>query len=257
MELKTLTWNIGGGKLLRGGADPLRMASYTEDGLDAIAGLLKSEQPDVIALQETQRKEGYDQVQLIAGSLGYEHYFHDSTSESHIDADCRLGHCVISRYPISRHRFGLFGNPNVQVTWEDGSTVTAHDKGFSSCVISVDDTQIEVTTLHLIPFRIFEIELESPTAQGILQDVADHLASALDKALIQGDFNIDRPRVQPYLPQLFTRSGFAEVAIDEPTTPGGRRLDHILYRGLALTSKRVVPGVRTDHYPVIATFEVR
>jgi hypothetical protein len=41
MELKTLTWDIGGGKLLQDGADPLRMASYAKDGLDAIAGLLK------------------------------------------------------------------------------------------------------------------------------------------------------------------------------------------------------------------------
>jgi endonuclease/exonuclease/phosphatase (EEP) superfamily protein YafD len=47
------------------------------------------------------------------------------------------------------------------------------------------------------------------------------------------------------------------LAIDEPTTPGGRRLDHILFRGLAFKSKRLVSGVRTDHYPVIATFEVR
>jgi exonuclease III len=127
MELKTLTWNIGGGKLLQDGADQLRTASYAENGLDAIAGLLKSEEPDVIALQETQRKEGYDQVELIASSLGYEHYFHDSTSKSHIDTDCRLGHCVISKYPISQHRFGLFENPNARVTWEDGSTATTHD----------------------------------------------------------------------------------------------------------------------------------
>lgn len=257
MELKTLTWNIGGGKLLQDGADPLRIASYAENGLDAIAGLLESEEPDVIALQETQRKEGYDQVELIASSLGYEHYFHDSTSESHIDTDCRLGHCVISKYPISQHRFGLFENPNAQVTWEDGSTAATHDKGFSSCVVSIGDTQIEVTTLHLIPFRMFKIELESRTAQGILQDVAGKLVPSRDKALIQGDFNIDRPGVQPYLRQLFARAGLAEVAIDEPTTPGGRRNDHILYRGLALKSKRIVSGVRTDHYPVIATFEVR
>jgi endonuclease/exonuclease/phosphatase family metal-dependent hydrolase len=257
MELKTLTWNIGGGKLLRDGADPSHIASYAEDGLDAIAGLLESEKPDVITLQETQRKEGHDQVELIASSLGYEHYFHDSTSESHIDTDCRLGHCVISRYPISQHRFGLFDNPDAQVTWEDGRTATTHDKGFSSCVVSIDDTQIEVTTLHLIPFRMFKIELESPTAQGILQDVAGKLVPARDKALIQGDFNIDRTGVQPYLRQLFAKAGLAEVAIDEPTTPGGRRLDHILYRGLALKSKRIASGVRTDHYPVIATFEVR
>ena len=58
MELKTLTWNIGGGKLLQDGADPLRIASYAEDGLDAIVGLLESEEPDVIALQETQQKKG-------------------------------------------------------------------------------------------------------------------------------------------------------------------------------------------------------
>jgi endonuclease/exonuclease/phosphatase family metal-dependent hydrolase len=257
MELKTLTWNIGGGKLLQDGADPLRIASYAENGLDAIAGLLESEEPDVIALQETQQKEGYDQVELIASSLGYEHYFHDSTSESHIDADCRLGHCVISKYPISQHRFGLFENPDAQVTWEDGSTATTHDKGFSSCVVSIGDTQIEVTTLHLIPFRMFKIELESRTAQSLLQDVAGKLVPARDKALIQGDFNIDRPRVQPYLRQLFAGEGFAEVAIDGPTTPGGRRLDHILYRGLALKSKRIVSCVHTDHYPVIATFEVQ
>ena len=178
MELTTLTWNIGGGKLLQDGAYPLRIASHAEDGLDAIAGFLESEEPDVIALQETQQKEGYDQVALLAGALGYEHYFHDSTSESHIDTDCRLGHCVISRYPISQHRFGLFENPNAQVTWEDGSTATTHDKGFSSCVVSIGDTQIEVTTLHLIPFRMSKIKLESRAAQGILQDAAGKLVPA-------------------------------------------------------------------------------
>src|SRR5579862_1803344 len=72
MELKTLTWNIGGGKLLQDGADPLRIALYAEDGIDAIVGLLESEEPDVITLQETQRKEEYDQAELIASSLGFE-----------------------------------------------------------------------------------------------------------------------------------------------------------------------------------------
>lgn len=257
MELRTLTWNIGGGKTPGNRADRSRVASPAEDGLDSVVGLLESEKPDVIALQETQRKEGYDQVDYIASSLGYEHYFHDSTSQSHIDTDCRLGHCVISRYPVSQHRFGLFENPNAQVTREDGSTATTHDKGFSSCVVSAGDTQVEVTTLHLIPFAMFKIELESPAAQGVLRDVARKLVPARDQALIQGDFNIDRPGVQPYLPRLFATAGLAEVAIDEPTTPGGRRYDHILYRGLVLKSKRVVSGVGTDHYPVIAAFEVR
>jgi|ERR1700677_2497285 hypothetical protein len=52
MEFKTLTWNIGGGKLLQDGADPLRIAPYAEKGLGAIAGLLESEEPDVITREQ-------------------------------------------------------------------------------------------------------------------------------------------------------------------------------------------------------------
>jgi hypothetical protein len=89
----------------------------------------------------------------------------------------------------------------------------------------------------------------------MLKDVAGKLVPNRDKALIQGDFNIDRPGVQPYLRQLFATAGLAEVAIDEPTTPGGRRNDHILYRGLALKSKRIVSG--RAHRPLSRPSHVR
>lgn len=256
MKLKTATWNIGGGKLLEDNSDPALIASYTKDGLDFVADLLKSEAPDVITLQETQRREGYDQVAIVAKSLGYGYYFHDSTSDSHIDTDCRLGHAVISRYPISQHHFGFFNNPRVQVLWEDGSIATSFDKGFSSCVIELGGKKIEVVTLHLIPFRRFDIKIDSPQAEQILHDVADKIMLAEGSLLIQGDFNIDDAEVSPHLHSLFDRERLEEVIIDEPTTPKGRSYDHVLYRGLKFESKRIISKVKTDHYPVICEFEI-
>jgi hypothetical protein len=40
---------------------------------------------------------------------------------------------------------------------------------------------------------------------------------------------------------MFARAGLAEVAIDEHA--GRRRNDHILYRGLALKSKRIATAL--------------
>jgi endonuclease/exonuclease/phosphatase family metal-dependent hydrolase len=256
MKVKTLTWNIGGGKLLKDDADPALLASYAEDGLAIITDLLRAEAPDIIALQETEQKQGYDQVKIIAQSLGYEYYFHDATSASHIDTDCQLGHAVISKYPISEHHFAFFDNPKVEIVWEDGSVAKSFDKGFSNCLVTIGETHIGVTTLHLVPFRRFNIELQSAQGQKILQNVADMLSFTTENALVQGDFNIGDSTIEPYLPSLFNREHLEEVAIDEPTTPKGRSYDHVLYRGLTFESKRIISSVKTDHYPVVCTFEI-
>lgn len=254
MEIKTVTWNIGGGKLLEKGADPTLLASYTEDGLDSIVELLEAEQPDIVTLQEVQQKKGYDQVEIIAKKLGYAHYFHDITSDSHIDTDCTLGHAVISKHPISQHRSGFFYNPKAEIVWEDGSVATSFDKGFSNCLITIDGIEIEVTTLHLIPFRRFNIELSSQKAKTILENVTNILSFSNKNVLVQGDFNIDSDRLEPYFRDLFDKENLSEVVIDKPTNPKGRKYDHVLYRGLKLESMKIISGVRTDHYPVICTF---
>ena len=75
MRIKTVTWNIGGGKHLKDGDDPLLMASYSIDAIAEIAKL-----------------------------IGYDFSFFDATSSSHIDEGKVLGNGVISRYPIEDHR---------------------------------------------------------------------------------------------------------------------------------------------------------
>jgi endonuclease/exonuclease/phosphatase family metal-dependent hydrolase len=255
MKLKTLTWNIGGGKLLREGADPTLLASYTDEGVDEIARFLAAENPDIITLQETHRNAENDQVAYIAEKLGYAYFFHDSTSESHIDENQRLGHGIISRYPLSNHQAGFFANPHIRVEWEDGSVATSFDKGYTTCAVSLDSGPLSLTTLHLIPFRRFKIEMGSAQAVSILYNVATSLVAPHDKWLIQGDFNIDSETLEHYLPELFAK-GLDEIRTTEATTPKDHKYDHILYRSMMLIGTHIDRDVQTDHFPLIAEFEV-
>ncbi len=66
MQLKTLTWNIGGGKLLKAGEDPGLMASYSVDGLDSIVRKIRDTDPDIITLQEVEGDETNNQIDNIA-----------------------------------------------------------------------------------------------------------------------------------------------------------------------------------------------
>lgn len=71
MVIKTVQWNIGGGKLLTEGADPLLLSSYREEGLPQIIELLRELNPDIITLQETHALNGHSQPERIAQALGY------------------------------------------------------------------------------------------------------------------------------------------------------------------------------------------
>ena len=252
--LKTLTWNIGGGKLLTPGADPSLIASYCRDGLAEIANVIRESDADIVALQEVQQVDSKSQIETIAALTGYEHYFYDVTSDSHIDDGHQLGHGILSRYPITNHTFGLFNNPKIRIEWEDGSIATSFDKGFSSCEVDIDGHKVCVTSLHLIPFRRFDISLDSKLAKEILDDVSSKLSISTDTAIIMGDFNINDSHLATYLPTLFAKYSLEEVDIDEPTTPKGRSYDHVLFRGLEYQLKQVDSRVLTDHYPVVCDF---
>lgn len=254
MQLKTVTWNIGGGKHLKEGEDPLLMASYSVDAISEIAEWLKLNNPDIITLQEVQGTETGNQVEDIAHLLGYEHYFFDAISSSHIDEGKSLGNGIISKYPIENHHNGAFLNPNLDAELQ-GRHLVSHDKGYSTCSIDFNGRLIRTTTLHLLPFRAFNIELESEVGQNILKSVSQAIGSPDSLLLIQGDFNIDSQRVKEKLPGLATE-GLSEIQLEVATTPAGRKYDHILYKGFDLREMNIDAAVMTDHYPVMCQFHV-
>lgn len=255
MKLRTVTWNIGGAKYLKDGEDPLLMDSYSVDAIPEIAKWLESVDADIITLQEAQGDENSNQVAEIAQLLGYKHYFFDAISPSHIDEGKTLGNGTISKHPIANKTSGLFLNPGISTTLQ-GKPAVSHDKGHGTCIVDFNGHNIHVTTLHLLPFRPFGIELESEMGKSILQSVESALSPTSPKLLIQGDFNIDSERLEDILPKLFA-NGLHEITLEEPTTPVGKHLDHVLYRGLSLEKTRIDSNVRTDHYPVICDFIIQ
>lgn len=253
MRLKTITWNIGGGKHLKDGEDPLLMASYSVDAVIEIAEWLKMSNPDIITIQEAQGDKDTNQVEEIAKLLEYKYCFFDPTSSSHIDENKTLGNGVISKRPISNHSAGLFLNPNIETTIQ-GRHAVSHDKGWSTCTVNIDGYDISVTTLHLLPFRAFNVDFESKIGGEVLRNIESAILPKTPTALIQGDFNIDSPQLAPILPNLLVNMD--EISLNEPTTPSGRRYDHVLYKGLELKSMQIDSNVKTDHYPVICEFFV-
>ncbi len=254
MQFKSVTWNIGGGKYLKEGEDPLLMASYSVDAVSQIADWLMAANPEVITLQEVQGHENSNQIAEIARFLGYEYYFFDATSPSHIDEGKTLGNGVISKYPLSDHSTGTFFNPGITADLQ-GKIVTSHDKGYGACSVSIDGLIVTVMTLHLIPFRAFDIDLVSETGKAILRSVEGAVPSGATRLLIQGDFNINTPELRSMMAGLFS-DGMEEIFLGEPTTPSGKRYDHVLYKGLSLAGTRIDHSVKTDHYPVICNFRV-
>ena len=233
MNIRTLTWNIGGGKLLEDGKDPNVMASYSVDGIGIIARQIKAADVDIITIQEAHGDENDNQVAQIARELGYVHHFYDATSDSHIDSAYKLGNGLISRFPISDVQTGRFINPGINFEIE-GRKAFTHDKGYGSCLIHVNDIAIHTTSLHLIPFRSVGLEFDSEIAQQILSSVSAELKSEPVRAyrLIQGDFNIHSDTVRDYLAKIFTSDSLNEITLNVPTTPKGRKYDHVLYSGL-------------------------
>lgn len=255
MKLKTVTWNIGGGKHLKEGDDPLLMASYTVDAVAEIAEWLKANDPDIVTIQEAQGDNDTNQVEEIAKLLGYDYHFFDHTSTSHIDENKLLGNGLISRYPITNHSTGTFLNPNIEATLQGKPAVT-HDKGYGACTVSMNGHDISVTTLHLLPFSAFGIDLESTIGRAIVHSIESAVLPNTPLALVQGDFNIDRAQLAPIFPNLLANN-IREVPLNEPTTPSGKRFDHVLYRGLVFESMQVDPKVKTDHYPVSCKFSIK
>ena len=96
--LKVMTYNI-----LHGAAPGLRKTSDPVD-LSKVAAVIKSQQPDIVAIQEVDslwdRSDNQDQTKELAALTGL-HYYHYSDSHSFTDtAGWGYGIGILSRYPL-------------------------------------------------------------------------------------------------------------------------------------------------------------
>jgi endonuclease/exonuclease/phosphatase family metal-dependent hydrolase len=259
MEIKTLQWNIGGGRICAEGEDPTDPKSYSEDGIDLIIEILKREQPDVITFQETHSFPGTSencQIQRVAEAAGYRYWINHATDKSFIEEGMMIGQGIVSSYPIIETEFVPFNNSKFKITDDAGTEIISKSGGLTKCIIQLPSgALIQIETLHMVPFHFFEVDLQSEKARKILREVESKLGQPLMPTIVQADFNLDYESLTNFLPGVFSRQ-FQEVIQTFPTTPKGKRLDHVLFADLQKVSTKIISDVMTDHYPIITVFNV-
>ena len=222
MKIKTLQWNIGGGRICKEEGDSALPASYTENGLDSIVEIIKHEQPDVITLQETHESPDYCQTRIIAESIGYSYWVNDSYDESFIEKGQRIGQGIISKYPIIENRFTAFTNPNFSIADEKGKKSVSKNGGLTVCKIKFPGGKaVQVETFHMTPFHFFAVDLDSEKALKVLREVENLIGNAELPTIIQADFNLNFTSISHLFAQAFS-AGMQQVVQTDPTTPKGK-----------------------------------
>src|SRR3989344_2563284 len=254
MIIKTIQWNIGGGKIRKANV-PVE-GPYGDDGMNHIEMILKKYNADIITLQETHADNKIVQAEIIAKNIDLPHVANDVYDKSHIEDGQGLGQAIISRFPVSAHDFKLFFNPHFETIGPSGGIWISHDKGVSRWNVDLGkENIIEVATLHLIPFRVFSINPLEEKFESLRKNIAELASPSSDTFLLQGDFNFDDTSLKQFLPDLLNQK-VSEVLLDKPTTPKDRKYDHVLYRELKHIRSEVITDVLTDHFPVYSEFEI-
>lgn len=254
MLVKTIQWNIGGGKIRQSDDDPMDPLVYCHDSLEKIIEVLKKYNSDIITIQESHTNKTVSQAKTIAAALGFKYFINDVYDKSHLEENQGLSQTIISRFPIKKHVFTFFHNPKLQTVGPKGEHWNSHEKGVSSCLIKLnEDLIINVKTSHSFSHRRFNIEPLSEVTLELRNDMTKKLQPESNLYIYQGDLNFNEFSIKSFLPNILI-NGVEEVVLNEPTTPKGRKYDHILYKNIKHLKSVVISDLLTDHFPIYSEF---
>lgn len=247
MHMRVLQWNIGSGYTRSFEDDPRASSSYRSIDLASLKDVFDEVRPDLVTLQEAHRDAAESQSEQLATHValpfiredGYAPY----TSQS-----------ILSAHPIILHQTIPLPHPIPEPEIVDGKPWIARNMIVTRCRLALPRGFLDICTTHLPSFTKLGVEWTDPRLDAVRERLAEALMPNGDvPLLIMGDFNIDSATLAPLFPSLFA-AGVKEVIQEAPTTPKGRALDHLLYKGLDPGFASVITDVRTDHFPLFASF---
>jgi endonuclease/exonuclease/phosphatase family metal-dependent hydrolase len=218
-----------------------RPAAWYRRNLDVVADVITRERPDVVALQEAELGSRW--------SGDFDHVEHLAS---------RCGLAVLATTPFvsvrGRFEYGTAIIGSAQLLDTGGAAFAAHGKwrkGFTLASLRLDDTRVDVASLHL---DHASRSIRVRQAREVVHALQGEGRSA--PLVVLGDFNdgwrADGPvRV---VSESLDLVAHAPLARDSATFILGRRLDWILAsRDLPIASQHVLVDDRlSDHRAVIA-----
>ena len=244
---RVMTLNLAHGRGRAPSQSWIRDPEAFRRNLDAIAALLRRENPDVVALQEAELGStwagDFDHVRYLAGQAGYDHVI--ATPHMREEGRYRYGTAVISRHPLSECEGGDF---QAQSRWR---------KGFTRASVATSERSfLSVLTVHL-DFA------SARRRRAQLQELAEIVGETARPMVVMGDFNTswterdrsgfadfaERLGLRPWCPELRAHRDGVRTMRGMP-----RRLDWILVsEELHFANYATLGGDRvSDHLPVLA-----
>ena len=223
-----------------------------QQGLEAIAEVLRTQRPDLVALQEVgcwwKMGPREDTSRWLADRAGLEHVafvpcLEEEPEEPGIEERCQYGHALLSRLPITQSDIEILPRG----TDEPRATLQTR-------LLRPDGRELVVLSTHLSHLPQ-ERALQTPVFERKL----DALFEAQAPAVVLGDLN-QSPEEEggDWLARIRARWKDADAELGRGTWPSDEprlRLDYLLASRGHWTDVRLVQeaGQASDHLPLIAT----
>lgn len=236
--LKVMTYNIHH-------ANPPSKAREGLIDVDAIAAVIKTQNPDLVGLQEldhnTKRSGNIDEAALIGQKTGMHYQFFRAIDYN----GGEYGLAILSRYPILTS--GKIDLPQVI-------------KGEARILAYIT---INIPGKGKITFADTHLDAQHTDSNRVAQArrIADELGKRVGPVILTGDLNCDALK-EPVciIDQSFKRSCVDGCPFTIPEIRPNRTIDYIAIKNANWTVKEhsVIPETyASDHRPVAATFELK
>lgn len=224
-EFRVLCWNLRHGAGLDGKID-----------LERIAAVIRTQNPDVVLLQEVDRKcgrsGGVDQAAELGRLLEMESAFGKAVDHD----DGEYGQAILSRTPlmdVEVHRLPSHGEPRIAL----------------SAVVESSLGKLTVATLHLD-------HQDEARRFAQAQVAAAALVKSTYPVVLAGDFNATSDsRTLSVFAQAPWHTLAKEMPVEtHPADVPTHEIDHVVTRGLRAVRPPVViaEAVASDHRPILA-----
>ena len=246
-QVTVLTWNLAKAGFYEQSV-PFLMSSETLARLDAMADIIRRENPEVVVLTEVVGRAGLgnDQVAYLAGALRMHSWTFGANYSFGIPGfSIQAGKAILTHGILSDARA-------VQLSGERWFWNPTNNRRLLLAELRLGARS---WTIGAIRNDSFSVAHNLIHAREVLRICAG------DQTMLAGDFNAE---ANSEAIKLFQNSGRFTGAFEGPSTfpserPSnhGRRIDYIFApKGWTLVSDRVIETTLSDHRPVVAEFRV-
>jgi endonuclease/exonuclease/phosphatase family metal-dependent hydrolase/8-oxo-dGTP pyrophosphatase MutT (NUDIX family) len=216
--------------------------------IDLFVDTIKAVNPDICGLNEVRGEgplEGYtDQANALGDGLGYNRYFAEAIK---VEGTSPYGNAFVTKFPIKSAETVAIPDPIFK--YEIGKY---ESRCVLKAVVDANGTDVMILVCHM------------GLALGERKNAVKTICNIIDKTdmplILMGDFNAlpDSSELKPLFERLNDTDSSAETKgkFTFPSYKPNIKIDYIFYKNLKCVSVETIEKVVSDHYPIVAEFEV-